>query len=386
MFCTECSQFYAGSARKGSVYRRSGGWAFRVDLGPDPETGRRRQRSRQGFRTKADAVAAMNIVIADSEPPRIWPCQPLAVRQVARSWLERKSGECTPSTLAAYRRSVDKICDRFGDLPNGDLTVAMVDEFERELLDHGAVGGGALSPKSVHAVHAVFHQVLDDAVCRGAAVSNVVASARPPCHRDDDDVVTTWTPDEVRTFLETAREHRLYPVFFVLLATGLTRGELVGLRWGDVDLDAGEITVRRIVSMTNGQRTETTPSPSARRTVTIADRTVDVLAQHKLEVGDACAERPVFEKRNGGELNPESLSATFGRLVEKAGVPPLTIGGLRHTHAALLFRAGVGPLVVSKRLGHSTFVNTLNMYGHLIPPLRDANLAPFEQSILTTQP
>ena len=286
--------------------------------------------------------------------------------------------------MAAYRRSVDKICDRFGDVRVGDLTVAMVDEFEHDLLASGAAGGGALSAKSVEGVHAVFHQLLDDAVRRGAAPSNVVASVAPPRHEDD--VVTVLTPDEVRAFLDSVRGHRLLPVFFVLLATGLTRGELVGLRWGDVDLDAGEITVRRIVSMTNGQRTESMPSPSALRTVSVADRTLHLLAEHRGDAADVRATDPVFEKRGGGELNPESLSNTFRRLVERAGVSPITISGLRHTHAALLFRAGVQPLVVSMRLGHSTFATTQEMYGHLIPPLHDVNLEAFEQSILETQP
>jgi integrase len=370
--------------RKGSVYRRSGGWAFRLDIAADPETGRRRQRSQQGFRTKVDAVAAMNQVMADHEPPRIWPSDPLSIRQVARGWLERKTAECTPSTMAAYRRSVGRICDRFGDLRVGDLTVAMVDEFEHDLLDNGAAGGGVLSAKSVEGVHAVFDQLLDDAVRRGAASSNVAASAAPPRHEDD--VITVWTPDEVRAFLGSVRGHRLFPAFFVLLATGLTRGELVGLRWADVDLDTGEITIRRIVSMTNGQRTESVPSPSARRTVSIAQRTVDVLDERRAEVGSFSVDQPVFEKRGGGELNPESLSNTFRRLVEHAGVSPITIAGLRHTHAALLFRAGVSPLVVSKRLGHSTFATTQDMYGHLIPPLRDPHLESFEQSILESQP
>lgn len=364
------------------MYRRSGGWAFRVDIASDPESGHRQQRSNQGFHTKADAVAAMGEVIANSEPPRIWPSDPLSVRQVARSWLERKSGECTPSTIAAYRRSVDKICDRFGDVLVGDVTVAMVDDFERDLLEHGAAGGGGLSAKSVNAVHAVFHQIVADAVRRGVARSNVVASARPPRHEDR--IVAAWTPDEVRTFLDVVRGHRLYPVFFVALTTGLTRGELVGLRWGDIDLDAGEITVRRIVSMTNGQRTETTPSPSARRTVTIAERTIDILAAHRAGAGgDDDVGRPVFEQRNGGELNPDSLSATFRRLVNNAGVSPIAIGGLRHTHAALLFRGGVGPIVVSARLGHSTVATTQHMYRHLTPPLHDANLAAFEQTLLS---
>jgi integrase len=361
------------------VYRRSGGWAFRVDVACGAGSGRRRQVSRQGFRTKGQAIAAMRTVQAETEPRRIRPADPLSVRQVARSWLERKSDDCAASTLVAYRRSVDKICDRLGDTLIGDLTVAAVDDFERDLLDCGSSTGEPLSAKSVNGVHSVLHQILDDAVRRGITTANVAASAAPPRHEPA--VVKVWSIDEVRTFLATARNHRLFPAFVVLLTTGLTRGELVGPRWGDVDLDAGNVTVRRIVTMIRGTRTETEPTEAARRSVTIAARTIELLRAHRANSGHPVDEVPVFEQRGGGELNPESLSTTFAVLVERAGVSALTISGLRHTHAAMAFKAGVNPLVVSKRLGHSTSAITYDMYGHLIPPLHDTNLDAFEAEL-----
>lgn len=146
-----------------------------------------------------------------------------------------------------------------------------------------------------------------------------------------------------------ARSHCLFGAFVVMLATGLTRGELVGLRWNDVDLDAGTIVVRRVVSMTLGQRTES--NVSTPRTVTLGEHTIDVLQQHRATSDQPAHDWPVFQKRGGGELNPESMSTMFARLVERAGVTPITIGGFRHTHAAMALRAGVNPLVVSKRLG-----------------------------------
>jgi integrase len=170
-------------------------------------------------------------------------------------------------------------------------------------------------------------------------------------------------------------------LFVLVLATGLVRGEVVGLRWGDVDLDAGEIQVRRIVSMTNGQRTETEPSPSARRTVSISERTIGLLRARREDAADAGDDVPVFEQRGGGELNPESLSLTMRRLVDRAGVTPLTMSGLRHTHATMALRAGVNPIVVSRRLGHSSYATTQNMYGHLIPPLRDHRIEELEDAI-----
>jgi integrase len=127
-------------------------------------------------------------------------------------------------------------------------------------------------------VHAVLHQILDDAVRRGIAIANVAASASPPRHEAP--VVKAWSTDEVRTFLATARSHRLFPAFAVLIATGLTRGELVGLRWADIDLDSGTINVRRMVTMIRGTRTESEPTSASRRSVTIAARTTELLQAH----------------------------------------------------------------------------------------------------------
>jgi site-specific recombinase XerD len=152
-------------------------------------------------------MAAMRTVQAETEPVRVRPADPLSVRQITRSWLERKAPECLASTLHTYGRCVDRICDRLGDTRVGDLTVAAVDDFERDLLEHGSATGEALSAKSVHGAHVVLHQILSDAVRRGIVESNVAASASPPRHEPA--AVAVWSPDEVRTFLATARNHRL---------------------------------------------------------------------------------------------------------------------------------------------------------------------------------
>ncbi len=126
--------------------------------------------------------------------------------------------------------------------------------------------------------------------------------------------------------------------------------------------------------------------PAARRTIEIGRRTIEELRDHQRTSGATEDTSPVFQQRRGGELNPESLSKTFARLVDHAEVPRLTIGGLRHTHAAMGLKGGVNPLVVSKRLGHSTSATTHDMYGHLIPPLHDPNIEVFEAATFEAAP
>ncbi len=261
----------------------------------------------------------------------------------------------------------------------------MVDEFEHDLLDNGAAGGSVVGQVGGGGARRVPPVARRRGPLRAASSTSSrlrhLHATRTTSSRSGH--LTRCAPSSDRC--ESIGSFRRSSCSSPRVSRA---GELVGLRWADVDLDTGGITIRRIVSMTNGQRTESVPSPSARRTVTIGQRTVDVLDERRAEAGSISVDQPVFEKRGGGELNPESLSNTFRRLVGHADVSPITLAGLRHTHAATA--------VPSRRLTAGCLLSsvsdtrrsrtTQDMYGHLIPHLRDPHLEAFEQSILETQP
>jgi integrase len=190
-----------------------------------------------------------------------------------------------------------------------------------------------------------------------------------------------WTADELARFLGAMTGHRHHALWEVASSTGLRRGELCGLCWSDVDLDAGTVTVRhRVVLGPEGYRHEDgTKSNHSARTIDLDARTVAILRTHRLEQlekrvaasgawedGDI-----VFTDERGRWLSPPGVTQTFRRAVRPSkaepGVPPLTLHGLRHTHATLLLKAAIPLHVVSRRLGHASEAFTAAVYAHVLP-------------------
>ena len=165
------------------------------------------------------------------------------------------------------------------------------------------------------------------------------------------------------------------------MTTGLRRGELLGLRWQDVDLDGGKLAVRQSLEQTKagGLAFKQPKTQKGRRVVTLPPIAVEALRRHR---ADQARERlllgPAYEdhglvlaQADGRPVNPEDVTRAFKRLARKAGVRPLSLHKLRHTHATLLLGANVHPKVVSERLGHATVGITLDTYSHVLPHLQE---------------
>ena len=185
-----------------------------------------------------------------------------------------------------------------------------------------------------------------------------------------------WTPDELATFLRSIEGNRNEAMFRLAALTGMRRGELVGLRWSDVDLTRRRLTVNQSVTVVD--RVEVASVPKTRRSRRVLDldaATVVALQQHRshqreryLRVGvTATASDRVFTTDLGEPLQPNSVGQAFRRLVKEAGVPVIRLHDLRHTHASQLLMAGINIKVVSERLGHASVGFTLDTYAHVMP-------------------
>jgi integrase len=175
-------------------------------------------------------------------------------------------------------------------------------------------------------------------------------------------------------------EERLYPLWVVLGSTGMRRGEALGARWQDVDLDAARWQVRRTLVAIDHELRESTPKTDhGRRSVALDAGTVQILRDwRKRQLEERMAWGPawtdtgrVFTREDGTDLHPERVSELFDRLVKRSKLPRLTVHGLRHTHATLALAAGVHPKVVQERLGHSSVAFTLDRYSHAIPAMQE---------------
>jgi integrase len=190
----------------------------------------------------------------------------------------------------------------------------------------------------------------------------------------------TWTAEELRTFLKALADSRLEAAYTLAATTGMRRGEVLGLRWQDIDFDRKRLAVRQTVLCVNYQIIFGTPKTAkGRRSITLDVVTLAALQAHrrrqiaeKGELGSAYLDNDlVFAKLNGSPLNPDYFSQYFDRTVARLALPRIRLHDLRHTHATLGLAAGIYPKVMSERLGHATVAFTQDVYMHTIPRLEE---------------
>jgi integrase len=280
------------------------------------------------------------------------------------------------TTLASYRLHVDAyVVPRLGVLRLSSLRAPQLNAFYADLLEGGRRNGaGALSPKAVRNIHGTLHKALDDAVRWGRIARNPAAQADPPKGASPE--MRIWTAEQLRGFLDHVQGDRLVAAWHLLATTGMRRGELLGLRWLDVDLDAGFLSVRQTrVSVDYEVAVGTPKTEGATRTIALDPSTVAVLREHhtrqleeRLAWGPAWTDNGlVFTREDGTEIHPQRLSGWFRRLAASSGLPPIRLHDVRHSYATALIKAGQPIKVVSQRIGHASPTITMAIYQHVLP-------------------
>ena len=265
---------------QGSVYRKAGGWAFRVDAGFHPETGKRRQVLRQGFATKKAAQEALNDLASASARGQVVTRSTISVQDYLAEWLATTRSKLRPSTHHSYAMSVDRIVAHLGRYQLQSLTPLQIERFYTEQLESGGRERGPLSPKTVRNTHVVLRKALADAERLELVPRNAAAAARPPAPERRD--MTTWSSDDLGTFLAGIDDVRYSIGFRLLAATGMRRGEVLGLRWRDVDLDLGRLAVAHTITTAGHDIVMGPPkTPRSRRNVDLDRRTVTALREHR---------------------------------------------------------------------------------------------------------
>jgi integrase len=366
---------------RGSVRRKDGAWSYRVDLGPDPATGRRRQVARQGFRTRKAAEAALGEVLSAVATGSAVNRSRTTTGEYLDDWLVSQQHRLRPTTMHSYKLAVARIRPRLGGVAVQALTPLQIERFYADLLREGGSRGQPLSSKTVRNSHVVLRKALADAERLGLVSRNAAASARPPSSVPRE--FATWTSEDLREFFTAIRDERIYPALVVVATTGMRRSEVLGLRWSDVDLDGARLSIVQTLTAVNGEPViGPTKTSRSRRTVYLDMQTVGVLREHRrrqreerLIAGPAwdASTDLAFRDEAGVLLHPDWFTREFGRLVIVSGLRPIRLHDLRHTYATLALKAGVHPKVVSDRLGHATVGITLDLYSHVTPAIaRDA--------------
>jgi integrase len=230
-------------------------------------------------------------------------------------------------------------------------------------------------------VHATLHRALKDAVRWERLTRSPVDAADPPSIRGDGNrELKTWSAAQLRAFLDSTRSESLSPLWHLLAMTGMRRGEALGLRWEDVDLENGRLAVRRALIPIGAAVVVSEPKTArGRRSVALDPETVAALKRQaaqqledQAEKGDGWSETGlVFTSEAGEAWHPDVASRKFRQAVKRSLLPVIRLHDLRHTHATLALRAGIHPKVVSERLGHATIAITLDTYSHAIPAMQE---------------
>ncbi len=236
-----------------------------------------------------------------------------------------------------------------------------------------------LSPQSVLHIHRTLHKALRRATRQGIVEANVVEVVDPP--RVSRTEIRTLSAEEVKRFLAASRSDRLHALFVVAVTNGLRQGELLGLRWHQIDFDRRLLRVTVGAAITETGRTiAETKTHRSRRPVSLTPQSHDALQRHRaLQLDERDANAPgwngddlVFPNRAGRLLNPANLlRRDLHPILERAGLPHMRFHNLRHTFATLALEAGIHPRVVADMLGHASVQLTLDRYSHVTESVRD---------------
>lgn len=366
----------------GSITRSATGtWSFVVDL---PErNGQRRQLRRRGFPTKKAAQAAMTAYLADRDRGvAIAPSRTTVGTYLLEVWLPARRSALRPSTAAAYEGVIrNYILPELGRTKLQSLDGATLNRLYNVLLTAGRTEsrrglGAGLAPKTVRNVHGVLTRAMRDAVRWGHLQRNPCDTADPPRGRIPE--MRAWTADDLRRFVKATDSHRLGAIWMLMATTGMRRGEVLGLRWTDIDLKAGTVTIRSTrIRYGNVTAISTPKTARGNRTIAIGPTTLNALkawkrdqARERLLAGSrwqGAEHGLVVTKIDGSPPNPESFSNLFAKLVRRIGLPPIRLHDLRHSYATNALAAGVPVKVLSQRVGHADIGVTLAVYAHVMP-------------------
>jgi integrase len=364
------------------VYQDTKGrWYFKVWLGRDPLTGRQVQITKRGFATAADAARARRKELDDSEGHATAPSLPasLSVNDLLDLYLDGLDADerLSAKTRFDYRINAKSyVRPWLGKKRVRDLTAETIVAWQRKLMAEGGVKDGkALSANTVRLARSPLAGALKLAVAQGVIRSNPLTSVPKPATGRS--VPRHWTPEQARDFLADQEGDRLYPLWAFLLGSGLRIGELVWLRWGNVDLKRRHARVVEFASTLGWDLVESRgKSATAIRTIDLDVGLVAVLKRQRdmqrfESRRDGYEETDyVFTRPAGDHYHPQVISKMLARASEEAGLPRLTAHGLRHTSATLMLDSGVAPKVAAERLGHADASLFMNLYSHVTPTMQ----------------
>jgi integrase len=368
---------------KGHLTRRGErSWRLKYDL---PTTGKRETRYLTLHGTKKEAQEeAARILASVTNGQHVDPSRE-SLGQFAVRWLHDWAAQnVSNKTFTRYEQLLRKhVCTRVGSVPIQRLRAVDLQGI------YAAMAADGMADRTRLHTHRVLHRMLHHATQWGVVQRNVASMVDAPAVQPKE--IEILTAAQVQTVLQTLRGRSLYPIAAVAFGTGMRRGELLALRWQDVDLDGAKLRVERALEQTKrgGLVFKSPKTRHGRRTITLPPSTVAELRAHRkvqaeqrlaLGLGKAPDDALVFATWDGSTRSPNALTKEWTLAIRRTGLNA-TLHSLRHTHASSLIASGLDVLTISRRLGHGSPAITLGVYGHLFKP--DDRAAAIMEAALT---
>lgn len=365
---------------KGHIRRRGRrSWAIVLDLDRGSD-GERRQKWHTVQGTKKDAERKLTELLHSIDTGMYVEPSNLTLERYLEKWLETARTNVAGKTFERYQEIVKRhLVPAIGQLLLPKVTPLQIQSYYVKALQSGRLDGkdGGLSAQTVVHHHRVLREALQQAVKWQLLARNPADAVEPPTVQQKE--MRALTEDETAWLLEAAGGTRLYAPILLTVTTGLRRGELLAVRWRDIDMENGTLAIRRSLEETReGIKFKEPKTAKGRRLISIPPLAVEILRQHlheqtaeKQKLGDLFHDSDlVFCAPNGEIWKPETFTALYFKFTRRIGIK-LRFHDLRHTHATQLLKAGVSAKIVSERLGHSTVGITLDVYSHVLPGMQE---------------
>lgn len=360
---------------EGSIYRQSDGrWSAAITL-------ENRKRKVLYGKTRREVQDKLKQALHEQQQGTLITTPQQTVAHFLQDWLENSQKQSLrPRSYERYEEMVRlHIIPELGRHQLLKLSGQHLQAFYTKKVKEG------LSPSTVIGLHIVLHKALDTAVKWNLVARNVCDTVDPP--RKIRHEIQPLTLEQIKKLLEVARGHPYEALYVLALATGMRRGELLGLKWQDINFTTGTLQIQRILSRVprimrneNGETYEEAEpkTQKSRRSVTIAAFALEALKHHRerqlkarAQAGNAWQERDyVFCTSLGTHLLPNDVLEQLKLLLKKAQLPAFRFHDLRHSAATLLFSQGVHPKIVQELLGHSDISMTMDLYSHMLPTMQ----------------
>ncbi len=374
------------------VKRYKNSYTIVLNMGIDPTTGKRKQQWVSVKGNKKDAEKRLSEMLHQIDTGSFMKPGKTTMAEFLERWLKDYARpNLAPRTVEGYEHIIRRhLVPSLGSVILTQLKPEHLQRYYAEKSSKGRCDGrGGLSPKTVRHHHVTLHDALQCAVKWGLLARNPADAVDPPRFQPHE--MHTLNEDDVRRFLEVARGTPHYALFYLALYTGMRRSELLALRWSDVDLILGQVSVARSLHhLRDGETVFRSPKTAkGKRMIALPPSASMVLRDHleqqkmvRALLGKTLEDSDlVFSRTDGSPLLPDTITRTWIKLARRTGLSGVRLHDARHTHASLLLKQGIHPKIVQERLGHANIGITLDTYSHVAPGLQEAAAAGFDDLV-----